>query len=877
MDEQGELTKTGRQLGKLPCDPRVGRMLLEASERQCLAEVVIIAAALETQDVRQRPAGQRPQADQAHQRFLDPHSDFLDYIRLWDYYDRLRAELGRSRLQKALGQTFLSYQGFREWSDIVRQLKELLTAAGIDSGGRRYRLPDLDLQQIQAEQSELAEQRQPRNSRSGHSARTAPKRSLERPAGYAAIHQSLLSGLLSGIARRGERGDYQASGGLTIALWPGSGLFRRRPLWIMAAEIVETSKRYGRTVAEVDVEWIESAAGELLNHSYSDPHWSSKTGSAMVVRRSTLYGLPIVTDRKVGLASVDREAARDMLIEHGLVGGEWTCREAFYLHNLELLADMHELAQRTRSREYILDRFHLSAFYSQRLPSQLHDLNSLRAWLRAHQGTPEERGLWMNSDDLLRGSEEKTSFELEFPNALRIDSTELPLTYHFEPGHTADGVSLTLPQAALRQVSDDVLGWLVPGMLEEKILFLIRSLPKNLRTSFVPAPDVAKHLCEQLNKISRQQPFNAALCEVMSRHAGERITPSCFAVEKLPDHLHFLIRVVDDQGALIATGRQLGELQSKCLPTASTLDEATTAVDDDWTNRTVTPTDFESFPTQVIVRRGGLAVAAFPALVDLGDRVELRLADTLSEAERISRQGLTRLLALKHHRTLRNQVTHLPNYTAASVRIAYLMQAKERSQELTNQLQDLIARMALVEGQAPITQREDFEARNALATSRISVATQEVAAWLPKLAEQMHQVRLLTESAPLSWKEVFDDIAVQLVHLVHPNFLKETPWQWLAEYPRYLQAINLRVEKLKSGGLPKDRKLREPIEAAWAFHQELVARGRVQSPDFQPRLEELRWTIEELRVSIFAQQLGTKISVSPKRVQSIIEALKSQL
>ncbi len=867
INAKNDLTDIGRQLGRLPCEPRVGRMLLEAHERSCLAEVVIIAAALETQDVRQRPAGQQPQADEAHAQFADPHSDFLSYLRLWDFYDRLGADLGRSRLQKALNQKFLSYQGFREWSDIVRQLKELLSAAGIKTGSRKTHLPPIS-REAMAEAAELRKSRGRSNKTSTRDELSETEK-LKRPDGYAAIHQSLLSGLLSGIAQRGDAHEYKAVGGLSVSLWPGSGLFSRKPKWIMVAEIVETTKRYGRTIAEVDVEWIEKAAGELLKHSYSDPHWSSKTGAAMVYRRSTLYGLPIVLGQRTQLATVDRDAARDMLIEHGLVEGEWNCQEAFYQHNQELLADMHELVQRTRSRDYILDRFHLAAFYSSRVPADVYDLATLRAWIRKHTGQPAERALWMQPEDLLEQREQTIALEQAFPNTLSLGATEFPLSYHFEPGHAADGVTITVPQAALRQISEEALGWLVPGLLEEKLLHLIRALPKSLRTNFVPAPDVAAKLADQLSRVAHDQPFTTVLCQAMSAHAGERIQPAHFQLEKLPEHLRFLVCVVDDAGKTVQSSRDITKLQAELAPSAAALGNGTSGECSDWTNRTVTVAEFEELPNQVAVRRGGLVVAAFPALVAIGEEVEMRLADTASEAERLTRLGLTRLFAIKHNRSLRSQVSHLPEFSVCCVKLGNVLPAKE----LSTQLQDLIARLALVDGQPLIRTREEFEARNARAAGQLSIATQDVANWLPKFAEQVHQVRLLTEKSPDTWREVFASIREQWNLLLRPGFLRDTPWVWLGEYPRYLQAIRLRIDKLKSGGVPKDRKLSEPIEAAWQAYKLHVDTSPANSAGAAQRLEELRWMIEELRVSIFAQQLGTKVSVSPKRVQSLVESL----
>ncbi len=862
IDERRRLTDIGRRLGSLPCEPRVGRMLIEANERNCLEEVMIIAAALEGQDVRQRPAGKRPQADEAHLRFLDPHSDFLSYIRLWDFYHHLREDLGRSRLQRALNQNFLSLQGFREWSDIVRQLREILAGAGIRAGKRRLKLPEIDPKTFVTPRDE--------DDRGASRKQLAKREKLARPAQYAAIHQSLLSGLLSGVAARGERNEYQAARGLKIFLWPGSGLFKRQPKWIMTAEIVETTRCFGRTNAEVDIEWIEKAGANLLKHSYSDPHWSSKAGSAMVYRRSTLYGLPIVVGRRVPLAPLDTATARSLMIEHGLVAGEWECREKFYQHNQELLADMHELVQRTRSTEFILDRFHLMHFYNERVPAEVFDLNTLRAWIRQNPASSAEQRLWMQPEDLMRGQSGLEELETRYPNSIRIGDSSFPVQYHFEPGSSQDGVAVTIPRAALRQVSEEALGWLVPGLLEEKVLQLIRSLPKRLRTSFVPAPDIAKKIATELNAGETSRPFHQILCEAMSRHAGETVRSSDFQAGKLSEHLRFLIRVVDDDGAMIEESRDLQKLQQEhAPPQVSMAVESPSGEIGDWGGQAVTAESFESLPEKVEILKGGVLVAAFPALVDLGDRIEQRLSDTAAEAGRVSQRGFTRLWAIKHHRSLRGQVAHLPGLEQATLQLAHLIP----TQELRNQLENLIARLALVEDQPMIRDRAAWEARDVQAKARISIAAQEVTSWLPKLASQVHELRLKCERPPGSWQEVVEDIQRQLQQLFPADFLLTIPWRALVEYPRYLAAASMRIEKLGSGGIPKDRRLREPIERLWDVYQQLnSAPHAMQSRE---KLEEFRWLLEEFRVSIFAQTLGTKQSVSEKRLRQFLGGIEA--
>ena len=867
IDARGELTRVGRQLGALPCDPRVGRMLIEANERNCLPEVLIIAAALESQDPRQRPAGQAPQADEAHAMFLDPHSDFLSYLRLWDFYERLGNDLGRSRLQKALHQRFLSHNNFREWADIVRQLKEILHGTGMKVGQRRIALPAIERMKPA---EPLSDPRAHGKQRQQHAPAPKPE-TIKRPEGYDAIHHSLLTGLLSGIAHASENHEYKAAGGMSLSLWPGSGLFRRKPKWIIAAEMVETTKRFARTIAEVDVEWIEHAAQDLLKHSFYDPHWSSKAGSAMVYRRSTLYGLPIVVGRRVNLAPINAATAREMLIEHGLVGGDWSCREKFYLHNQEILADMHELAQRTRERQFIVDKYQLERFYAQRIPVEVSDLASLRNWITKNSDSPLVKSLWMKPEDLI--ADERTvakDLAEAFPNALQVGSTNLPLAYRFEPGNATDGVTVTVPQAALRQISDEALAWLVPGLLEDKLLCLIRSLPKNLRTSFVPAPDVARKLSQQLAQADRRRPFSVVLCELMTAHAGEPVRGSDFDWTKLPGHLQFLVRVVDDSGKVIETGRNVSELQSRHAPPESIVGARVVKEHSHWQDRRITQIDFDALPAQVAIRRGGLMVAAFPTLVDVGEAVELRLVDHAAEAERLAVQGWMRLFAIKHHRNLRGQIAHLPQLEKSSVLLGHIL----KSDQLRSQLQDLIARIAFIENQPLPQNRDDFEIRNLRAVEQISIATQNVASWLPRLAETTHEVRKRVEALPATWREIADDIREQLRDLLAADFLKATPWSALLELPRYLRAIELRLDKLKSGGLPKDKQLRIPVDKAVRRFRDLKTSAALASPESIAKLEQLRWLIEEFRVSIFAQSLGTKQTVSEKRISEFLDSMK---
>lgn len=861
LDDHQQLTILGLQLGRLPCDVRVGRMLIEAHQRQCLSEVIIIAAGLESNEVRQRPAGLREQADSAHQQFLDPHSDFLSLIRLWDFYEGLHQELSRSRLQKALQQNFLSHHGLREWSEIVRQLRELLATAGLKPGHRQIRLSPVPAPtaQVQVKRGQPGQADQ------------QPAPALPRPEGYAAIHQSLLAGLLSGIAERGQGHQYKAAGGLAVQMWPGSGLFHRSPKWIMAAEIVETSQRFVRTAAELDVQWIEHAGQELLKHSYSQPHWSEKLGAAMIYEKCTLFGLTIVAGRRVRLAPIDPDMARQMLIENGLVAGQWNCDLPFYLHNQEIIKDIEELVKRTRQRQYIVDQYHLMEFYGTRLPIEITDLNSLRGWCLNCAGNQQEKSLWLKSEDLLPPNDSALQdVSQEFPNTLRIGATDYPLTYHFEPGHDHDGVTITVPQAALGQIGAGQLDWLVPGLLEQKIFAIIKALPKSLRTAFIPAPEVARELSKRLQSTERSASFSTMLAREMSLLSGQSISAGLLSSLEVPDHLRFCVQVIDDDGSDLTFGRDLNELVQQFgmqrQPDASTTDISPSNGSHQAVAR---PEDMDRVPLEMIVMRGGIPITAYRALVNVAGQVQVRWADTPAQADRWSRQGITRLFEIQHSRSLRSQLKHLPHWGQSTMTLSPIM----RTTQLQEHLESLLARIAFVEDRPVPQTSADFQARSAQATQLISLASQDVAAWLSKLATEYQQLRLNLEKAPRLWNAVTGQVQQQLDELFGEDFLQKTPWEWLAEYPRYLKAARMRLEKLAVAGIQKDQQIAAHVLTAWTAYQKIAQSAQSVQPDLVDSLTMVRWSIEELRVSLFAQQLGTKLSVSAKRIDEMLNRL----
>jgi ATP-dependent helicase HrpA len=884
IDGYRRLTDIGKRLGRLPVDPRVGRMILAAEDNHCLAEVLIIAAGLECQDVRVRPAEHQGEADAQHAKFQDPWSDFLSYLRLWDFYHELREKHGSSRMQKILRSNYLSFHAFREWSDIQRQLRETLVESGLKIPHRKLHLEPLNPNRQEAKVVAKESDKRPQKEEAQKDKRP------DRPAEYEAIHRSLLTGLLSGIAHRSDKGEYNGADQVKMFLWPGSGLQAYRPTWIVSAEIVETSRRFARIVAEIDPSWIEILAQHVVKRSYSDPHWSAKSQSAMVYEKVTLFGLPIVIGRRVALAPIEPALARELFIEKGLVEGELQTSAAFIKHNRSLLAACEDLAHRTRQREYVIDPYAVIRFYNEKLPPDITDRNSLEKWDRMHRPSVKEEQpkkersiqrddasclpmppvdappVWMRPTDLL-GEEAEVPEKEEFPDRIQIGATQLPVTYHFEPGSERDGVGVRVPAILLPQLSDDRLGWMVEGLLEEKLLAMIRSLPKQLRRNLVPAPDVAKWVAEKMRGDFAKKPFMTLACQWLSEKGGESIRPEHFEGDKLPDHLRMRLEVIDDKGKVVAQGRNLEELKSQIstLVPQELKVSLPAAAGGQWQRSGLLELDVEQIPESVVVDRSGLKITLFPALVDEGETVGWTLVDRPEEALRISTQGWLRLFAIKEKKEIKKQLSHFPNWNKIQLHASTWL-AGER---LYRALGDVLVRRAFLQGEKPIRTKAEFQKRIAEATRRISISIQDMTGWLPQLFERYHQVRLKLEDAPQPWQEATADMRDQMKWMMNEKHFTRTSWKWLQHYPRFLQAILARFDKLRTGGPAKDRALMLQIHAHWKD-----CKTRLEGLDGMLEdspLETYRWMIEEYRVSLFAQALGTSAPISEKRLQALRE------
>ena len=884
IDDDWNLTPIGSQLGRMPVDPRVGRIILAGHENGVLPEILPIAAALEIPDPRDRPPDKQQAADEAHAPFLDPRSDFLSWLRLWKYYEQSKSEFSRSKLTRVLRKNFLSPNRMREWSDIYRQLKDV--AAQIPDAESRSNFASTKSSRDRNRNANRNANRSGNRTKIGRIRYDEDESKLVSDERYTSIHQSLLTGLLYGVATLQDDKQYLGAHGLKLVLWPGSGVSASKPKWIVAAELVETTRQYARTVAKIQPQWIESIAAHLLKRSHSDPHWAGKAGGAFCYERVSLWGLPVVARRRVPLPPLDPGTSRSLLIQHGLVEQKLVTNARFVQHNRQLQALIESLAAKTRRRDFVIDSYIVAQFYQSRLPEDVCDRGRLEkfsksivvpdwtnklktsgevsSWFDSPPAETGEESIYMRPDDLIDIRADAISDEA-YPDELSLGSTRLPLEYRFEPGAENDGVSLRIHQAAITQVSDARLGWLVPGLLHTKLVAMIKALPKRIRRNLVPAADVAQRIHDELMPMYATVPFMPAVCEAMSRHAEMQIKPSDFQAEKLDDYLQFLVQVVDDSGEVVASSRTVDPLKQKFASGDDFVAEvATTTGEESWSRERMTTFDIDELPIEAVSELGGVRVAQFPALVDRGDFVSTNLLPDLSSAEAVSRGGLMRLYAIAERKELRSQVRWLPSLEQAKIKLSSVISSSQMDQTLV----DLLARIAFVETQPIVRTKDEFDARRTNRAERIAKATQEVAIWLESFSDAHFELRKVLESMRSLDPDAKADIDNQMKWLVTDGFLSFTPWQWLKHYPRYIKAICHRIDKMRSGGPAKDQQSREVIA-------ELCQRwfDAMDEPDRNPCAQansEFRWMMEELRVSLFAQTLGTSVKVSPQRCEKLL-------
>ena len=880
VDEENRLTKTGRALAQLPIDPRMGRMIVEAARLGCLREVMVIVAGLSVQDVRERPAEAQQAADEKHRRFADPHSDFLALLNLWAYLGEKQRELSGSAFRRMCKAEYLHFLRIREWQDVHSQLRQMAKQLGLSWSHRS---------------------------------------DYDDPGRADAVHQALLSGLLSHIGSWDERKrEYTGARGTRFVIFPGSHLAKKKPEWVMAAELVETSRLFARTVARIKPEWAEPLAEHVLKRTYAEPYWSTKQGAAMVKEKVLLYGLPIVAARPVPLGRVDPDLAREMFIRRALVEGEWRTHHAFFAKNQELLAEAESLQARERRRDLLIDDEGLFDFYDERIPDSVTSARHFDSWWKKTRG--EQPDLLTFTEELLLPRAEELDASA-FPDAWRQGDLTLPLTYQFEPGTEQDGVCVHIPIAVLAQVRPEGFDWMVPGLIDELAVATIRALPKQLRTHLVPAPDTAAQITGRLPEWAEVAPtgepsFLSAFADAARELRGVEVSVEDVAVEKLPPHLRMLFQVHDDRGQVLGTSRELVLLQRQLARESSAAVRAAvrgavraaSESADDGVARPRDPRpggagragaragagspaqgagpgvgvsepglvevgaltdwpDLAQIPATVTsTGPGGLEVRGYPALVSEGRSVGLRVLTDAARQAVEHRQGVAQLLTGR----LALSPSRITSRWSGTQSLTLAASPYATTEALVADLQAAaVASLTTGRDLAKVRSREAFE--DLATTLRDSFEDEvqrlaELAARIQSASRELETtIKQVTSMALLN---VLTDVRDQHAGLVHAGYLSTTPPEQLVHLPRYLRAAVIRLEKAEANP-HRDAdlawKIGELSDAWWS-----AMRSAEHEPIRAARLAPIRWQLEELRVSFFAQQLGTPGTVSEKRIRKAL-------
>ncbi|QWC84927.1 ATP-dependent RNA helicase HrpA [Nocardioidaceae bacterium] len=820
---QVRLTNTGRRLARLPIDPRLARMILEADRRGCLREVLVIAAALSVQDPRERPVEKQAQADQLHARFKDPSSDFLTWLTLWRHLRERQQAQGSSAFRREVRGEFLNYVRIREWQDYESQLRRVAKDIGL-TVGQPADEPDAD-----------------------------------------AIHQSLLAGLLSHVGLRdAETRDYLGARGTRFSIFPGSGLAKKQPQLVMAAELVETSRLFGRTNAGIKAEWAERLGAHLVKRSYAEPHWSRKRAAVVARERVTLYGVPLVADRLVQYGTVDRELSRELFIRHALVYGEWSTRQRFFHHNRELLEEVGELEHRARRRDLVVDEHTMFDFYDERVGADVVSGAHFDSWWK--QVRREQPDLLTFDPAMLVNEAAAGITDEQFPTSWRSEDLTLPIDYRFEPGSAHDGLTIEVPVAVLNRVGADQFSWLVPGLREELVIALLRSLPKNLRTSFVPAPDHAARFLAEVP--AGEEPLLDALERWCRATTGVHVPREAWDLSRLPDHLRPTYAVVDASGARVGEGKDLDALKA---PLRGSFDDAIAEVAAEAGMRRSGMTTWEvgTLERTVTTVRAGQEVRVHPALVDEGTTVGLRVCGSTAEQEAVHREGVRRLALLAApsvRRTLKDALDNTAKLEIAGTPYASVgdLLADCGAAVVT----DLVDEALTAEG--GVWDRAAYDALVARVRAEVPARASEVLAEVRRvLAAWREADRALTGRADIAQLPALTDMRAQVARLVHDGFVGEVGAARLRHLARYLRAVGLRRARLEQAPTDDRRKHEAvaPLQQSWLHRVEALPAGRPPGAS----LREARWLIEEYRVSLWAQQLGTAQKVSDKRIRTALD------
>ena len=771
----------------MPIDPKLARMVLAAAAEDCLDEMVIIAAGLSIQDPRERPMEKAKEADEAHLIWKAGGSDFLTLVNLWRWYAKERRERSRNKLRQECKSRYLNYLRMMEWGDVQRQLRESVASL---SSGTATRHDRKGVRSPQAMSGEREDGTRLANGRTSASPIALPdgRASLRpsfgkwrlnpNPATIDQVHRAILPGLLGNVGRKGDANEYAGVRGRKFFLFPGSVTFGSKPQWVCAAELVETTRLYARTVGSVKPEWVEEAAGDLAKRTYGEPYWQMKTGRVLAPMKVTLWGLQ-VAKRPVDYGKIDPKKSRTIFIKSALVDGDLDSGAAFFRHNRQLVRDVELLEAKTRRRDLMVDSATQFAFYDARLPAEVVDQRSFEQW-RGDAERRDRRLLHMRPEDLM-AVDPQAAEGGQFPDFMDAGEVELPLTYRFDPGHPGDGVTAVVRLEDLHAIDADRLDWLVPGLIEEKVTDLIRTLPKAKRTQFVPVPEFAHRAVVRMPYARGN--LAAAVARQLSSERQVDVRPGDFDAEKLGDYLKLNLNVVDENGKNVAYGRDVHELRKRLKVQARS--KLADLPDPTWNRDNIVEWDVGDLPERVEVKVGRRSVQGFPALLDRGESVSLRLLETKEAARAAHRQGVRRLLLLDYKNELRHQVNDLRQLPKIELFYRPLGNVKRLREHLIEAAGDALF---LGEDAADVRTKAAFEERVNAAWGKLGETVRSVGKTAHDVLARRHATAMRLDEArvPDILTSSLNDMRDQLAHLVPADFLLVTPAAWLPHIPRYL-------------------------------------------------------------------------------------------
>ncbi len=845
VDDDRILTDIGRQLARLPLDPRIARMVLAAKEEGSLAEVLVIASALAVQDPRDRPMERAAAADAAHKKFADEKSDFLSYLRIWKFHGELIAhKKSNKKLHEACREVFLSPTRLREWRDVHSQIKEFVSELG-------WKVSELNPDPHKI---------------------------------YGHIHKALLAGLLGNIGMKTEEGNYLGARAIKFWVHPGSGVGKKAGRWIMSGEITETTRLYARSVATLEPEWLESIGAHLVRKSRGEPHWEKRPAHVAAFERATLYGLPIYTNRRVHYGPYDPAESRRIFIRSALVEGEWDTKAPFFLHNQNLRRDIERLEHKSRRPDVLVDDELIYAFYDSLVPAEICTGQGFDAWRREEEAK-NSKFLFLKREDLMRHEAAGITTE-QFPHALEMAGRSFALDYHHEPGSARDGVTLTVPLVALNQVNPALCDWLVPGLRREKAMGLAKSLPQRTRHRLGQLPEFADAF------LKAPPELNVNMSEAIVRWARRELTLDVprdgFQTERLPAHLSMNFRVVDEHGRQLGMGRNLAQLRAELGEAAGEkfaaavgkavggLEEATVPGAEGGKNgakatgksgNTVTEWTFGELAEVMEIRHGSQTLIGFPAIVDEGAGVRLDVFDAEDKARATHRAGLRRLFMLQLKEQAKFIEKSLPNFTSLALQFASFGDSNElRAQMLEASFDRACMQPPLPRNAAEFTKRRD-EGR-----SRVNLIAQEIARLVGAILAEHQVLQKKLRDAQRAFPAAVKDIQEQLARILPKRFIADTPYERLQNLPRYLKAATLRMDKLRVDAARDARGMAE-LQSPQTLYLRALANAR-KAGATDEKLEQFGWLLEELRVQLFAQELRTPVPVSAKRLQKMWEGMQ---